>query len=174
MRATSNARHADLCICLGSSLSVTPANSLPSRAKEIVIVNLQATDLDDKASIRIWGRSDDFFALLMPEIEKARANEASDRKVEPVDVKVEHGAEAKAAHKKQQSATAKRSKDAAVEVDLVDTGSEPESDEEEWNKELEPKGKKRKGKTPTAKETRNKAKKAKRIVASEEIDLTEG
>jgi len=64
-RAKDNCRRADLCICLGSSLTVTPACSLPAYVKKIVIVNLQCTELDEKAAVRCYCTSDCFFALLM-------------------------------------------------------------------------------------------------------------
>lgn len=40
--ARRKARHADLCLTLGTSLSVFPASELPTLAKKLVIVNLQA------------------------------------------------------------------------------------------------------------------------------------
>ncbi|XP_041359037.1 NAD-dependent protein deacetylase Sirt6-like [Gigantopelta aegis] len=49
-QATWNAQHSDLMICLGSTLTVTPANSLVEMTKEpqqIVICNRQTTDIDD-------------------------------------------------------------------------------------------------------------------------------
>ena len=67
-RATEMANRADLCLTLGTSLTVSPANSLPKAAKHLVIVNLQETDLDHMAHVRIWAKSDDFFQLLMPEL----------------------------------------------------------------------------------------------------------
>lgn len=68
---------ADLCICLGSSLTVFPACDLPLKAKNIVIVNLQVTDLDEKASIRIWATCDSFFKLLMPIVEERSRDKVS-------------------------------------------------------------------------------------------------
>lgn len=64
-------RKADVCFCLGSSLTIYPATDLPQMVKHMVIVNLQETDLDNMASIRVYGTSDMFFALLLPELEKA-------------------------------------------------------------------------------------------------------
>lgn len=63
-RAESECRQADICLCLGSSLTVSPANSLPRKAKEIVICNPQVTELDSKAALRVWATSDMFFAFL--------------------------------------------------------------------------------------------------------------
>jgi len=61
---------ADVCICLGTSLSVSPANTLPLASKDRVIVNLQATDLDDNCAVRFWATSDDFFKVFMPALER--------------------------------------------------------------------------------------------------------
>lgn len=67
--AITECKRSDVCLCLGSSLTVTPANELPAFTKDIVICNLQETELDDKASIRIWGTCDMFFTLLMRELD---------------------------------------------------------------------------------------------------------
>jgi NAD+-dependent protein deacetylase sirtuin 6 len=67
-RAEEMAAGADVCLALGTSLTVSPANSLPRLARRLVIVNLQATELDDRAHVRVWAKSDDFFRLLMPEL----------------------------------------------------------------------------------------------------------
>ena len=61
---------ADVCICLGSSFTVYPACELPLKSKNIVIVNLQETDLDDKASVRLWTTCDTFFEILMKILEE--------------------------------------------------------------------------------------------------------
>lgn len=49
---------ADLCICLGTSLRITPAAELPLKAKRFVIVNLQETPYDRKATLVIKARVD--------------------------------------------------------------------------------------------------------------------
>ena len=59
-RAIDKCSNADLCLCLGTSLTVSPANTLPVKAKNLVIVNLQATDLDDKADYRFYCSTDIF------------------------------------------------------------------------------------------------------------------
>jgi len=68
-RAHSHSKKADLCIILGSSLSVSPANKLPKETLKnfgkIVIVNLQTTHLDEDASIRLFGKTDDVFNKVM-------------------------------------------------------------------------------------------------------------
>ena len=57
-RAQSECEKADLCICLGSSLTVSPANSLPNCADNLVICNLQETECDKNANLRVWATSD--------------------------------------------------------------------------------------------------------------------
>lgn len=78
LMASRKSRHADLCLCIGSSLSVSPANTLPLCAKDIIIVNLQETHLDN-CIIRIWSTSDNFFQLLLPAI-KLVSQESSNGK----------------------------------------------------------------------------------------------
>jgi len=59
----------DLCIVLGSSLTVTPACDLPKIVAEnggkLVICNLQGTPLDNMASVRVYARSDDLVKYIM-------------------------------------------------------------------------------------------------------------
>ena len=54
-RAASEAMACDLCLVLGSSLVVYPAATIPMIAKragaKLVIVNREATDLDDAADL---------------------------------------------------------------------------------------------------------------------------
>lgn len=63
------AKLADLCIALGSSLTVTPAADMPhrvaQRGKRLVIVNLQKTPLDEEASLVIHARTDEVMRGLM-------------------------------------------------------------------------------------------------------------
>jgi len=49
----------DLCICLGTSLRIEPAGSLPTRARNFVIVNKQSTPYDNKAEFCIRASVDD-------------------------------------------------------------------------------------------------------------------
>ncbi|KAH7438417.1 hypothetical protein KP509_04G014200 [Ceratopteris richardii] len=61
---------ADLCIVLGSSLTVSPANEIPhivaSRpTAKLVIVNLQKTPLDDGADLRVFACTDDLMEKVM-------------------------------------------------------------------------------------------------------------
>lgn len=64
-KAQQQCNAADLCICLGSSLTVTPANELPRLAKKLVICNLQETELDAFAVIRVWATCDTLFAHIL-------------------------------------------------------------------------------------------------------------
>ncbi|KAJ3427788.1 nad-dependent protein deacetylase sirtuin-7 [Anaeramoeba flamelloides] len=69
-----HSKKADLSIVLGTSLRVTPAADLPminvkKQKGKMVIVNLQKTPLDDYASIRVFGRTDQFCFYLMRELE---------------------------------------------------------------------------------------------------------
>eukprot|EP00047_Mylnosiga_fluctuans_P008685 m.259685 g.259685 ORF g.259685 m.259685 type:complete len:442 (+) comp22815_c0_seq1:28-1353(+) len=66
-------RRSRLVICVGSSLTVTPACSLPEympRGGKIVICNLQRTDLDGQAHVRVWGQSDILFTMVDEELIK--------------------------------------------------------------------------------------------------------
>jgi mono-ADP-ribosyltransferase sirtuin 6 len=57
-RATTECEQADLAICLGTSLRIEPAGSLPTYAKKYVIVNLQETPKDESAALVIRGKVD--------------------------------------------------------------------------------------------------------------------
>jgi NAD+-dependent protein deacetylase sirtuin 6 len=58
----------DLCLALGTSLTVSPANDLPLRCRDLVIVNLQKTDFDDRAKVRCWATCDLMMRLIMEEL----------------------------------------------------------------------------------------------------------
>jgi len=68
-KAYGHAYKADLCIVLGSSLTVSPACHLPKIVAEnggkLVICNLQGTPLDNNASIRIYSKCDDLMNYTM-------------------------------------------------------------------------------------------------------------
>lgn len=55
----------DLVICLGTSLRIEPAGSLPLRAEKFVIVNMQKTPYDGKADLVVRARVDDVMNDLM-------------------------------------------------------------------------------------------------------------
>jgi len=67
-----NAEKADLCLVLGSSLTVTPAADMPRtvgvRGKNLVIVNLQATPLNGYAAMIINAKIDDVMVRLMTKL----------------------------------------------------------------------------------------------------------
>lgn len=58
-RAQIECDSSDLVLCLGTSLRIEPAGSLPTRAKKFVIVNLQPTPYDEEAVLVIRARVDD-------------------------------------------------------------------------------------------------------------------
>jgi len=66
-----NCNKSDLCLALGSSLRVTPAADMPKntakKGGKLVIVNLQATPLDDNG-FRINGMIDDVMISLMKKL----------------------------------------------------------------------------------------------------------
>lgn len=67
-RATEECEKADLVLCLGTSLRIEPAGSLPTLAKKYVIVNLQETPKDQEAVMVIRGRVDDVMSSLMQQL----------------------------------------------------------------------------------------------------------
>lgn len=68
-KAKKNCDESDLCIVLGSSLTVTPANHLAGGVGEdkrnLVIVNLQVTDYDDVCKVRVFDKIDNFMKKVM-------------------------------------------------------------------------------------------------------------
>jgi mono-ADP-ribosyltransferase sirtuin 6 len=66
-KAIRKARHSDVCLCLGTSLTVTPACDIPVMAKSYFICNLQDTPLDSGAAVRSWSTCDLFFSVLASE-----------------------------------------------------------------------------------------------------------
>ncbi|KAK4202081.1 putative mono-ADP-ribosyltransferase sirtuin, partial [Triangularia verruculosa] len=71
--ARQNARKADLCLVLGSSLTVPPACSIPelvgkSKKAKLAVCNLQSTPLDHlvkEESMRIFAKTDDLMIAVM-------------------------------------------------------------------------------------------------------------
>ncbi|EWY81542.1 hypothetical protein FOYG_15775 [Fusarium oxysporum NRRL 32931] len=68
--ARSHAKKADLCIALGSSLSVPPASGIPetcgkSRKSKLIICNLQETFMEGIADMHIWAESDVLMTRVM-------------------------------------------------------------------------------------------------------------
>lgn len=71
-RSFEEAEKADLCLAMGSSLTVTPAAHIPkevSKKGKLIIVNLQATPLDKYAYLRINGLCDDVMRRLAAKLE---------------------------------------------------------------------------------------------------------
>lgn len=69
-RASKAAKQADLCLVLGSSLTVTPARDLPEtvgrkRRAKLVICNLQETPLDAMSETRIFSETDIVMSKVM-------------------------------------------------------------------------------------------------------------
>ena len=67
-----NCASADLCLVMGSSLRVSPANGMPQACAEnggrLVICNLQQTPLDHLAALVIHAKCDDIMELLMQKL----------------------------------------------------------------------------------------------------------
>jgi NAD-dependent SIR2 family protein deacetylase len=63
---------ADLCMALGSSLTVTPAADIPEtvgeRGQRLVVVNLQRTPLDHLCALRIYAKTDQVSRMLMEKL----------------------------------------------------------------------------------------------------------
>lgn len=73
--AAEHANKADLCLVLGSSLTVTPANEIPEavgsrrrRGAKLIICNLQATPLDGMAELRVHAKTDELMGRVMREL----------------------------------------------------------------------------------------------------------
>jgi len=70
-RAEQNSEIADVTLCLGTSMRVTPACDLPVAGKKtnknhaLCIVNLQKTPFDDQCAVRIYHKVDVVITMLM-------------------------------------------------------------------------------------------------------------
>jgi mono-ADP-ribosyltransferase sirtuin 6 len=63
-RTFQHAKRADLCLVLGSSLIVSPANEIPElpgrrKAAKFAICNFQTTPLDEPSDVRVFSKTDD-------------------------------------------------------------------------------------------------------------------
>ncbi|KAL8981358.1 MAG: hypothetical protein Q9205_003826 [Flavoplaca limonia] len=72
-RAHHHAKKADLCLVLGSSLTVTPANEIPeivgqARTGKLVICNLQNTPIDNLCDLRIHSKTDELMTRVMEKL----------------------------------------------------------------------------------------------------------
>jgi NAD-dependent SIR2 family protein deacetylase len=67
--AQQHAKKADLCLVLGSSLTVTPACEIPEKVakmrQKLVICNLQKTPVEDLATLNIHAKCDDLMQAVM-------------------------------------------------------------------------------------------------------------
>jgi NAD-dependent SIR2 family protein deacetylase len=70
-----NSTKSDLHLCLGSSLTVSPACTMPELTKlrggKLVIVNLQKTPLTEMADLHIFARTDDVMRAVMQRLQIA-------------------------------------------------------------------------------------------------------
>ncbi|KAI2462943.1 DHS-like NAD/FAD-binding domain-containing protein [Annulohypoxylon bovei var. microspora] len=74
--ARDHAEKADVCLVLGSSLTVSPANEIPEtvasrKGAKLVICNLQETPSDGLADLRIRSRADDLVVQVMAKLNLA-------------------------------------------------------------------------------------------------------
>ncbi|KAI0533776.1 NAD-dependent deacetylase sirtuin-7 [Xylaria digitata] len=72
--ARKHAAKADLCLVLGSSLTVSPSNEIPEtvgqrRGVKLVICNLQSTPIDHLAGIRIFTKTDNLLTRVMAKLD---------------------------------------------------------------------------------------------------------
>ena len=72
--AHANAEKSDVFLVLGSSLTVTPANEIPTipgrkRAPFLAICNLQKTPVDGLADLRVFSKSDDLMTRIMAKLD---------------------------------------------------------------------------------------------------------
>ncbi|KAI3318989.1 NAD-dependent deacetylase sirtuin-7 [Xylariaceae sp. AK1471] len=71
--AREHADKADLCLVLGSSLTVPPSNEVPEtvgrrRGAKLAICNLQSTPIDGLSDIRIFAKADDLMTRVMAKL----------------------------------------------------------------------------------------------------------
>ncbi|TRX92556.1 hypothetical protein FHL15_006483 [Xylaria flabelliformis] len=71
--ARQHADKADLCLVLGSSLTVSPSNEIPEtvggkRGAKLAICNLQSTPIDRLADIRVFAKADDLMIRVMAKL----------------------------------------------------------------------------------------------------------
>jgi len=73
-RARDHAKKSDLCLVLGSSLMVTPANGIPEivgqkKGAKLAICNLQKTPLDGYADVRVYSKTDSLMMRVMEKLD---------------------------------------------------------------------------------------------------------
>ena len=84
-RCNEECKQADLVIVLGSSLRIEPAGSLPTLAKDFVIVNFQATPYDDKATLKLHTDVDYVMNELLQQLGYADWDEGEGGKARPIE-----------------------------------------------------------------------------------------
>lgn len=72
--AYDHAKKSDLCLVLGSSLTIPPANKIPDivgkkKKAELVICNLQSTPLDHLSKLRVYSKADALMVRVMEKLE---------------------------------------------------------------------------------------------------------
>ncbi|UJR11436.1 hypothetical protein I4U23_015616 [Adineta vaga] len=71
-KAMQNSQICDLSLCMGTSMRVSPACTLPcmnlQAGQKMVIVNLQKTPYDKNCALRIFARCDDVMSMIMKEL----------------------------------------------------------------------------------------------------------
>jgi len=68
-KAETHSKKADVAVCIGTSMRVSPACELPAKARKMVIINLQKTPYDDRCALRIFAKSDEVMELSVKELE---------------------------------------------------------------------------------------------------------
>lgn len=68
--AVQEAESSDLIIVIGSSLMVAPVNYIPQMAKNLIIINVGPTAMDNIAEVLIQGRAGEILEAILDEIEK--------------------------------------------------------------------------------------------------------
>ena len=69
-RAYDHSEKADLCLVLGSSLTIPPSSKIPEavgkrKSAKLAICNLQSTPLDPLSDLRIYSKADDLMVRVM-------------------------------------------------------------------------------------------------------------
>ncbi|KAI1453474.1 DHS-like NAD/FAD-binding domain-containing protein [Annulohypoxylon moriforme] len=72
--ARDHAEKADVCLVLGSSLTVSPANEMPEtvarrKGTKLAICNLQETPLDGLADLRVYSKADELMVRVMAKLD---------------------------------------------------------------------------------------------------------
>jgi mono-ADP-ribosyltransferase sirtuin 6 len=85
-RARKESKRADVMLALGSSLTVPPANGLVTRARRLVVCNLQATEFDAQCAVRLFATCDAVMTLLASELQRKQPSEPTRKR--PIESRV--------------------------------------------------------------------------------------